>query len=138
VTLTILVWRFESVHRGYPIHHWYDAAWWAVVTLFTVGYGDLYPRTAEGRVAAVLMMIVGIALFSWITAALASLFVENEGKVGSKTAQKQMMANQEEMVKHLEAIHQRLENIERTHGAVTEESAVLRPEGVEPDEDLTS
>lgn len=51
-----------------------------MVTLFTVGYGDLYPKTPEGRISAVALMFVGIALFGWVTAALASLFVENEGK----------------------------------------------------------
>lgn len=113
VTLTILVWRFESVHAGYPIHSWHDSAWWAVVTLFTVGYGDLYPKTLEGRLAAVAMMFVGIALFGWITAALASTFVENEGKLGSAVNQKKMVANQADMVSQLTAIDERLERIER-------------------------
>jgi voltage-gated potassium channel len=50
VVLATLVWRFESVHPGSPIHTPPDAVRWAVVTLFTVGYGDFYPRTPEGRI----------------------------------------------------------------------------------------
>jgi voltage-gated potassium channel len=80
VVLATLVWRFESVHAGSPIHTPADAIWWSIVTLFTVGYGDLYPKTIEGRIFAIGLMLVGIALFGWITASLASLFVENDEK----------------------------------------------------------
>jgi voltage-gated potassium channel len=80
IVLAALVWRVESVHPGSPIHSPEDAMWWAMVTLFTVGYGDLYPKTPEGKIFAVALMLVGISLFGWITAGLASLFVENEDK----------------------------------------------------------
>lgn len=53
-----------------------DALWWAIVTITTVGYGDLYPITALGRVIAVGLMISGIALVGSVTATLASWFVE--------------------------------------------------------------
>ena len=78
------VWRLEGAAAGSKIHTWADALWWAVVTLFTVGYGDMYPRAAPGRVAGVVLMISGIALFGWLTASLASLFVESEDKVAMK------------------------------------------------------
>ena len=41
-----------------------DALWWSLATITTVGYGELYPITAEGKLAAGLLMISGIALFS--------------------------------------------------------------------------
>jgi voltage-gated potassium channel len=53
-----------------------DALWWAATTLTTVGYGDRFPTTAEGRFVGVGLMIGGIALAGTITAALASWFVE--------------------------------------------------------------
>lgn len=56
-----------------------DAVWWAVVTLSTVGYGDVYPTTPEGRVAAMALMILGIALYSAITAAVTSYFISQGG-----------------------------------------------------------
>src|SRR3712207_7326739 len=40
-----------------------DAIWWSVVTLTTVGYGDRYPVTTEGRFLATLLMTAGIGLF---------------------------------------------------------------------------
>jgi voltage-gated potassium channel len=44
-----------------------DALWWGVVTLTTVGYGDVYPVTPEGRLAAAILMLLGIGLFGLIT-----------------------------------------------------------------------
>lgn len=53
-----------------------DAVWWAIVTITTVGYGDLSPVTATGRVIAVGLMIGGIALLGTVTATLASWLVD--------------------------------------------------------------
>ncbi len=53
-----------------------DAVWWALVTLTTVGYGDLAPVTIGGRIGAVVLMIVGVAFLGTVAASLASLFVE--------------------------------------------------------------
>ena len=50
-----------------------DAMWWGIVTMTTVGYGDVYPITAEGRIAATILMVLGIALFSVITATVTGL-----------------------------------------------------------------
>ncbi|HEX4905542.1 MAG TPA: potassium channel family protein [Acidimicrobiales bacterium] len=52
-----------------------DALWWATATMTTVGYGDLAPTTALGRVIAVFVMIIGIALFGLTTALLAKWLV---------------------------------------------------------------
>jgi voltage-gated potassium channel len=52
-----------------------DALWWGIVTLTTVGYGDVYPVTGEGRIAASVLMLLGIGLFSAITATLTSFML---------------------------------------------------------------
>lgn len=57
-----------------------DAVWWAIVTITTVGYGDLYPVTGLGRMIATGMMVAGIALVGSVTATFASWFVEQAGK----------------------------------------------------------
>ena len=48
-----------------------DALWWAVVTVTTVGYGDVYPVTGLGRILATGMIICGVALVGTITASFA-------------------------------------------------------------------
>lgn len=52
-----------------------DALWWATCTVTTVGYGDLYPVTATGRLVGVALMVVGIALVSTATAIVAAWLV---------------------------------------------------------------
>jgi voltage-gated potassium channel len=55
-----------------------DAFWWAIVTVTTVGYGDKFPVTPEGRIVACVLMPVGVGLFGAFTGFIASLFVEPE------------------------------------------------------------
>lgn len=52
-----------------------DAVWWSIVTIATVGYGDRYPTTPEGRLIGVLMIFVGVSLFSVLTSYVATTFV---------------------------------------------------------------
>jgi voltage-gated potassium channel len=56
----------------------WDGVWWAVVTVTTVGYGDLYPTTVQGRLIGMVLMFVGIGFLSLLTAAVASRFVKQE------------------------------------------------------------
>jgi voltage-gated potassium channel len=51
-----------------------DALWWAIVTLTTVGYGDIVPTTFAGRVDAAMIMITGIAILGLLAGSLASFF----------------------------------------------------------------
>ncbi|WP_030477781.1 potassium channel family protein [Lentzea albidocapillata] len=53
-----------------------DALWWTMTTMSTVGYGDRYPVTGEGRLVAGLLMVGGIALLGVITGTIASWLVE--------------------------------------------------------------
>lgn len=59
-----------------------DALWWGVVTLTTVGYGDVYPVTPEGRVAASVLMLLGISLFATITATITSYLTHQDAANG--------------------------------------------------------
>src|SRR5436190_24400352 len=53
-----------------------DSLWWAIQTVTTVGYGDLVPTSAAGRLVAALVMLVGIGFLTVITAAITSTFIE--------------------------------------------------------------
>lgn len=54
------------------IHNFADALWWSATTMTTVGYGDRYPVTGQGRLVATGLMIGGIALLGTVTAIIAS------------------------------------------------------------------
>ena len=51
-----------------------DSLWWAIVTLTTVGYGDIVPATTTGRVTAVMIMLTGVAVLGLLAGTLASFF----------------------------------------------------------------
>jgi len=53
-----------------------DAIWWAFTTITTVGYGDRFPVTTEGRIVAVILMVAGISLFGVFTGLFAKMFME--------------------------------------------------------------
>lgn len=59
------------------IHTAEDALWWAMTTITTVGYGDLYPVTNAGRLIASLSMLFGIGLFGALSGIAASFFLGN-------------------------------------------------------------
>ena len=66
----------ERGHDDATIRDLPDGLWWAVTTVTTVGYGDTYPRTPLGRGIGVALMVLGISLFSVVTANVAAFFVE--------------------------------------------------------------
>lgn len=61
-----------------------DAIWWAVVTMFTVGYGDKFPISTEGRIYAVGLMLVGITIVGTITATFAGWLISQLREVESE------------------------------------------------------
>ncbi len=65
-----LLHMFEPMPGGFT-----DGLWWAVVTTTTVGYGDIAPKTGNGRLIAVVLMLVGTALIATIAAAVSAYFI---------------------------------------------------------------
>ncbi len=76
------------------------ALWWATTTVTTVGYGDLYPVTVEGRLVAAALMIGGISLLGVVTATLASWIIE---RVATED-----IAHQAATVAHIEALREEI------------------------------
>lgn len=66
--------------EGTKITNLGDAFWWAIVTVTTVGYGDVYPITVEGRVIAAFLMIVGIAILGILISTLGAGLIESRLK----------------------------------------------------------
>lgn len=66
---------FETADANANIKTAPDALWWAYVTVTTVGYGDRYPVTNEGRLVGVFLLTAGVGLFGVLTAYLANIFL---------------------------------------------------------------
>jgi len=94
--------------------------WWAVVTLGTVGYGDVVPHTAWGRVLGTVVIIFGVTFISFLVAIVTSLFTD-ASRAAEQQAQDARHAETMDLLRQLKA---RLETLE---GAKA--SPESRPEG---------
>ena len=68
----------EDVGSGRRIGSFFDALWLAAATITTVGYGDIYPVTAAGRIVAVFTMVVGVSTLAVVTARIAQFLLGAE------------------------------------------------------------
>ena len=76
---SIAVLGFEGKNES-SIRTPFDALWWAVSTMTTVGYGDTVPVTVEGKIVAMILMVAGVGLFGVLTGLFARLFMEPDLK----------------------------------------------------------
>lgn len=74
--LVVLAGAVQAEVDASEFHGLWDGIWWAVVTVTTVGYGDLYPTTVAGRLIAIALMLLGIGFLAVLTGTIASLFVK--------------------------------------------------------------
>ena len=88
-----------------------DALWWALTTMTTVGYGDRFPVTAEGRFMAAALMLSGIAVLGVLTASIAAWFVGQFQHV--KTAVERVAESVEEMA---ESVDEQIEDVADERG----------------------
>lgn len=72
---TMLMVEVERAAPNATIKSGGDALWWALTTVTTVGYGDMYPVTTEGRIIAAVLMLIGIALFGAMSAIVTSKLI---------------------------------------------------------------
>lgn len=73
------VYVFEGGHPGGSIDTFFDAVYWAMATLSTVGYGDITTVTTEGRVVAISVIVSGIGVLAFSTSIVVSAFQERLG-----------------------------------------------------------
>jgi voltage-gated potassium channel len=102
VVASALVMRFVDREKSFSSMG--EAIWWSTQTVTTVGYGDIVPTTATGRIVAIVVMLAGIAFAAVLTAVITSSFV----------ARSQLGAGREEQL--LRDLSERLDRIERALG----------------------
>jgi voltage-gated potassium channel len=100
---SVAILRFEDV-SGSNIRTAADAVWWTFATITTVGYGDHFPITGEGRLTAAILMTAGVGLFGVFSAALAAWFIAP----GEKAIDAEITALRSEIAALRELIEQRL------------------------------
>lgn len=86
----------------------WGGVWWAIVTMTTVGYGDISPKTLPGRLVATVLMFTGIGLTATLAASVAAHFVGQE----QGAEQKQVEARLERIETLLERLGQQREGTE--------------------------
>jgi voltage-gated potassium channel len=92
----------EEGHNGKVSSAW-DGVWWAVTTVTTVGYGDVYPHTTSGRIIGITIMLVGIGFVALLTAFIADRFIN---------VQVETEAKEDLILAELRAIRTRLDALE--------------------------
>ena len=96
--------------EGHTLTTW-DGIWWAVTTVTTVGYGDLYPKTDGGRAIAMSIMLVGIGFVALFTAFIADRFIR---------VQTETEAKEDLILTELRSISARLDRLEQNAGSRAE------------------
>ncbi len=76
----VAVWAVEFKNPSSVIKDFFDAIWWSLVTITTVGYGDLVPITFWGRIIGIVFIFLGFTIFSIFTAFIASSFIDKKIK----------------------------------------------------------
>lgn len=82
-----------------------DAVWWSVTTITTVGYGDKYPVTTEGRFLAMIVMISGLGLFGGLSGLAASFFIG--------TKERRIVAEESKILARLEKLEEKIDRLKR-------------------------
>lgn len=92
-----------------------DALWWSFATITTVGYGDKFPVTTEGRIVAVILMVAGVGLFGTFTAFVASFFVGAE--------QKKEETEIQALAAEVRLLRQKIESMEQKSSDISESAS---------------
>jgi voltage-gated potassium channel len=99
---------FASIEQDQGITTW-DGVWWAVTTVTTVGYGDIYPHSTSERIIGITIMLVGIGFVALLTAFIADRFINVSAESEAK---------EDLILAELRAISARLDDLElRSRGS---------------------
>jgi voltage-gated potassium channel len=94
----------------------WDGMWWAWETITTVGYGDIVPITFTGRILAIMLMVMGIALISLLTANFSAYFIDKENQ--------SIKNNEKEMLKILQEMETKIASIQKDLQAIKQRKSI--------------
>jgi voltage-gated potassium channel len=97
VTAGIAIYVFEEQSND-NINSLFDALYWALITISTVGYGDISPVTPEGRVVSMAIIVTGIAMISFVTSVIVSAFSEKLNELKENRIVEEINKNEEFMI----------------------------------------
>lgn len=104
VSLLIIVMAGTSIAAIDPaIDTAWDGIWWAWVTVTTVGYGDIVPESPQGRIFGGLLMVLGLGLFSLMTASFSAFLISRE--------EEEVLKREEEIIKKEEEVIEKEEQV---------------------------
>jgi voltage-gated potassium channel len=90
------------------------AMWWSLQTVTTVGYGDIVPREAIGRVIGAFIMLEGTAFIAIITAAITSTFVARATRERDAALHKDDVSEEDRVTARFDELDRKLDRLEAT------------------------
>ncbi len=90
----------------------WEGLWWAWVTITTVGYGDVVPVSAEGRILGAILILLGVGLFAMLTASFSVLFISRSEDRMEENIEKQVSQKESQTMAQLNRIERRMEKLE--------------------------
>jgi len=106
------VYLTEAEYAGANIKSLSDSFWWAIQTVSTVGYGDVYPVTPEGRIIGIFVMFAGIGILATFITALGSKLIEFKLNERSTKEKKIELSRNDLSTKTKELIKDQIERVE--------------------------
>ena len=76
LALTVYIIYLIEVNKNPEIKNFFDSIWWFFITVTTVGYGDIVPKTVIGKVISIVIILIGVVLVSILSGTVASILVE--------------------------------------------------------------
>ena len=93
------------------VHTVQDGLWLAFTTAATVGYGDIVPSTPVSRAFSVVVVLLGLAVLSLVTASLAAILVEQEVEAEDRQIEKDLMRELQTLRQEVRVLHQDVQRL---------------------------
>lgn len=97
IATVVLILTGAEIYSVAENSHYLDSLWWAIATTTTVGYGDISPHTAVGKLIAVILMILGIGLIGSVTSTVTAFFLEEKNSRETLELKQELVDIQKEL-----------------------------------------